>query len=123
MAKKTQQEDSIDKLEERRDALKKELEELQDQLEHTMDELREGMTSRMDPNFWIRKYPFPSFGLSVLLGIWVGTRTTGKKFSKEERNRKEESVLWSELKRAAIRKGVQKLVETIDEKLDEAGKK
>lgn len=122
MAKKAEQEVSIAKLEERRDTLKKELEELQGELEQTMDELREGMTSRMDPNYWIRKYPFQSLGLSVLLGLWFGTRTTAKKSTNSRESRKEESVLWSELKRAAIRKGVQKLIDTIDERLEELNK-
>lgn len=122
MAKKEEQEVSVAKLEERRETLKKELEELQGELEQTMDELRDGMTSRMDPNYWIRKYPFQSFGLSVLLGLWLGARAKATKSSNSKESRKEESILWSELKRAAVRKGVQKLIETIDEKLEEMNK-
>ncbi len=123
MAKKSENEESIAKLEERRDDLKKELEELQGELEQTMDELRESMSTRMDPNYWIRKYPFQSLGLSVLAGLWLGIRGSSSKSLKNESSRKEESVLWSELKRAAARRGVQKLIETLDEKLEEMNKK
>lgn len=123
MAKKSESEESIAKLEERRDELKKELEDLQGELEQTMDELREGMSTRLDPNYWIRKYPFQSLGLSLLTGFLLGTRSTSSNSTKSGSSRKEESILWSELKRAAIRRGVQKLVDTLDDKLEEMNKK
>lgn len=122
MAKKEEEKSDISKLEEQREALKKELDDLQKQLEQTVNEVKEGVTSRADISYWIRKYPLQFLGTSFFVGLLLGIRRKSSEIQKSESSR-EENILWSELKKAAIRRGVQRLMDMVDQKMDEMNPK
>jgi len=117
--KKSPQKKNISEMEKRRAAIKEELEKIEAELEDSLDDIKEDVTSRLEPKYWINKYPFESLGVSVLLGFILGNMAPGKRKSRESEHLIKDSLLWSELKRALTRKAVQRIMDMIDSRLDE----
>lgn len=116
--KKSPQNKSLSQIEERRAALKKELAELENELEDSIDDIKEGVTTKLDPKYWIRNYPLESFGVSTIIGFIAGNIIQNKGGSSSSERILQDSLLWSELKRALTRKTVQKIIDIIDSKVD-----
>lgn len=113
-----------DDVRQRREALKKELEELQDQIEESVGQLKGDVKSRVDVTYWIDKYPFGVAGLSVVAGFLLGMKwhSNGREETTPVSARKDHYLL-SELKRAVTRKAIQRVIDLLDEKVDQLQKK
>ncbi len=109
---------SDDDINQRRDALKKELEDLHEQIGKSVGEIKEGVQTRLDLSYWTNRYPFRVAGLSIVAGFLAGMRWSSGSRDRTKSVRGE-SYLWSELKRVAMRKAIQKVIDLLDEKVDQ----
>ena len=111
-----------DDVRQRREALKKELEELQGQIEESVGQLKGNVKTRLDVSYWIEKYPLGVAGLSVVAGFLLGM-----KWHSDGRDVPASAIkdhyLLSELKRAVTRKAIQRVIDLLDEKVDQLQKK
>ncbi len=108
----------------RRETLKKELEELQDQIKESVGQIKGDVKSRVDITYWINKYPLGAAGLSVVAGFLLGMKwhSNGRDVTASTSARKDHYLL-SELKRAVTRKAIQRVIDLLDEKVDQLQKK
>jgi|GEM_PF-2244448 len=113
-----------DDVKQRREALKKELEELQDQIEESVGQLKGDVKSRVDITYWIDKHPFGVAGLSIVAGFLLGMKwhSNGREVATPVSARKDHYLL-SELKRAVTKKAIQRVIDLLDEKVDQLQKK
>lgn len=103
MAKK-----KVDELQKRKQQLEEELSSIQDELDDSIIKVRNDLGSQLDPKTFIRKYPLPVVGASVLIGFLVGhkrrhdTTNTSSPSSKGEISK----TLMAEFKKIATRKAL-----------------
>ncbi|HKI47135.1 MAG TPA: hypothetical protein VKA08_17525 [Balneolales bacterium] len=111
-----------DDVRQRREALKRELEELQGQIEESVGQLKGDAKTRLDISYWIDKYPLGVAGLSVVAGFLLGMKWHSDGHDIPASARKDHYLL-SELKRAVTRKAIQRVIDLLDEKVDQLQKK
>ncbi len=111
-----------DHVRQRREALKRELDELQGQIEDSVGQLKGDVKTRLDVSYWIGKYPLGVAGLSVVAGFLLGMKWHSDGHDVRASARKEHYLL-SELKRAVTRKAIQRVIDLLDEKVDQLQKK
>ena len=121
-SKKKNRDSSADDVRQRREALKKELDELQGQIEESVGQLKGDVKTRLDVSYWIEKYPFSVAGLSVVAGFLLGMKWHSNGNVESSSARKDHYLL-SELKRAVTRKAIQRVIDLLDEKVDQLQKK
>lgn len=105
--------DDISRLEKKKAEIQKELETLQDDLGHSLDDIRTGVSSRLELAYWIKKYPLEALAAAIVGGFWLGIDPKSKIAQSTQIN-----VVWDELKSFLTKKAVQKLINTIDKKMD-----
>lgn len=98
----------------RKEKLESELQFIQSQLETTLEEIRDDVTARINPVYWIKKYPLKAAGFALAAGFILARRSKGSGSSDSFAG-----LLASELKRVATQKAVGFLVNTIENKLDQ----
>ena len=111
-----------DDVKQRREALQRELEELQDQIEESVGQLKGDVKTRLDISYWIEKHPLGVAGLSVVAGFLLGMKWHSDEYETSASARKDHYLL-SELKRAVTRKAIQRVIDLLDEKVDQLQKK
>lgn len=98
--------EKLDELQKRKRQLEEELQSIQDELDNSIIKVRNDLGSRLDPKTFIKKYPLPIVGASVLLGFLVGhkrrTNGTNSTSSKGELSK----TLLAEFKKIATRKAL-----------------
>ncbi|MFU8861171.1 MAG: hypothetical protein ACNA8K_12200 [Cyclonatronaceae bacterium] len=97
----------------RKEKLESELQHIQSQLESTLEDIRDDVTARVNPVYWIKKYPFRAAGLAVATGFLLARKGRGPGNSESFAG-----LLASELKRVATRKAVDFLVNSIENQLE-----
>ena len=100
--------DKLDEIEKKKRELQAELDRIQHELDHSLDEVRSDVSNRLQPSEFIKRYPLPVVGLSVLAGFLVGHSRRPTQSSSESRSREDgfSSALISELKKLATRKAI-----------------
>jgi len=104
-------EDKLDEIEKKKRELQAELDRIQHELDHSLDEVRSDVSNRLQPAEFIKRYPLPVVGLSVIAGYLVGhkrrsSRTSTSRDSESSGDDGFSSALLSELKRLATRKAI-----------------
>ncbi|TVQ14426.1 MAG: hypothetical protein EA364_04445 [Balneolaceae bacterium] len=97
----------------RKEKLESELQHIQSQLESTLEEIRDDVTARVNPLYWIKRYPLRAAGIAVVAGFMLARSVRGSGGSDSFGG-----LLASELKRVATQKAVGFVVNTIEKKLD-----
>ena len=113
--------DRLDEIEKKKRELQAELDRIQDELDHSLDEVRTDVSNRLQPAEFIKKYPLPVVGLSVLIGFLAGHRKSGSGTS--DGNSSDDgfsSALFSELKKLATRKALSFATDYIENLLNDA---
>lgn len=100
--------DKLDEIEKKKRELQAELDRIQAELDHSFDEVRSDVSNRLQPAEFIKRYPLPVVGLSVLVGFLAGHKRRDARSSSESDSKEDgfSSVLLSELKKLATRKAV-----------------
>lgn len=109
----------IDELDKKKQELEAELHNIEGELDSSLDQVRSEVSSNLDPKTFIRKYPLPVVGASVLLGYLLGHK--GKSSSKKTSSSSSNgvgSLLFSELKRVATKKAVSFATDYVEELLE-----
>lgn len=111
----------LSKLENKKKELEEELVRIQQGIDKSIDDVKEGVSSNMDPKNVIRKYPLPIVGASLVVGFLLGRdrkysdhisskrSNTGTNFS--------DSGISRELKRIIAKKGLNLLMDYLDDKV------
>jgi len=97
-------EEKIDKLEQKKKELEEELQKIQHELDDSIQKVRSDVTTQLSPAGFIKDHPLPVVGLSLLTGFILGSKRTGNSTGSSDRNFG--SLLLSELKRVATKKGL-----------------
>lgn len=97
--------DHIDKLEQKKQELKKELENIQNELDDSIEGVRNDVSSRLDPTEFIKKHPLPTVGLSILVGFLAGHKKTQVPTGSDS-GPSMTALLWNEIKKIGTRKAV-----------------
>lgn len=107
-------------LEKKKQELEQELANIQNGIDKSIDEVREGVSTNMAPKNIIRKYPLPIVGVSVVAGFLLGR---GRKYSSTSASnsysshRDAGSAISKEIKRMLAKKGLNLLLDYLDEKV------
>ncbi|WP_020402168.1 hypothetical protein [Gracilimonas tropica] len=113
----------LSEIEKKKQELEQELAEIQSGLDKSIDDVKEGVTTNLDPKNLIRRYPLPAVGASLVLGFLLGKER--KKSPRIASNRSHsyssdsESRIASEIKRIVARKGMNLLLDYLDDKVSE----
>lgn len=101
-------EDKLDEIEKKKRELQAELNRIQNELDHSLDEVRSDVSNRLQPSEFVKKYPLPIVGLSVLAGFLIGHKRRGSHSSDDSGSRDNgfSSALISELRKLATRKAI-----------------
>lgn len=105
--------------EQKKKELEAELSRIQTDIDQALDQVKTDVTSTVDPKEIIKKYPLPVVGAAFVIGAILGA-SGGKSSSKRNGKGKDTSIggmLFTELKRLAIKKGVDMLGKRIDNSL------
>ncbi len=117
-------EQKISKIEERKKELEEELARIQHGIDDSIDDVKTGVSSNLDPKNIIRKYPLPIVGASVIAGFLLGAESRPSRKASKPRNRNVgDSGISSEIKRILARKGLNMLLDYLDEKVYDIKKK
>lgn len=107
--------DNIDKLEQKKQELKRELESIQNELDDSFEGVRSDMSSKLDPSEFIKKHPLPTVGLSILVGFLAGTiKSSG---SGNSLGPPMAAILWNEIKKIGTKKAVSFITDYTEKKL------
>ncbi|MDR9417069.1 MAG: hypothetical protein RI564_12360 [Gracilimonas sp.] len=109
-------------IEKKKQELEQELSEIQNGLDKSIDDVREGVSSNLDPKNIIKKYPLPIVGASVLVGFLLGKekkRYTDTPSRSGKIKTEEESRIAAEIKRIVAKKGMNLLLDFIDNKISD----
>lgn len=100
--------EKLDKLQKRKQQLEEELASIQDELDDSIIKVRHDLGSRLDPKTFIKKYPLPIVGASVLLGFLVGHKRNNNRSDSDFSSSKGEisKTLLAEFKKLATRKAL-----------------
>lgn len=112
----------ISDLEKKKQELEEELVKIQNGLDRSIDEVREGVSHSMAPKNIIKKYPLPALGASLLIGFLAGREGKRSGSGRSARNRSNDdtaSALSSELKKILAKKGLNLLLNYLDDKIAE----
>lgn len=112
----------LSEIEQKKKALEQELADIQSGLDRSIDDVREGVSSNLDPKNIIKKYPIPIVGASVVVGFLLGrNRKSPSKISSgsAESTRASDSRIAKELKRVLAKKGLNLLLDYLDQKIAE----
>lgn len=115
-------EPKLSKLEKKKKELETELANIQTDLDKSIDDVREGVSSNMDPKNFIRRYPLPMVGASVLLGFFLGKdRKRSSEMSSNYRkdSNSSDSGISREIKKVLAKKGLSLLLDFLDDKISE----
>ena len=96
--------EKIDKLEEKKKELEQELHDIQHELDDSLDKVRTDVSSQLAPTEFIRRHPLPVVGLSLLAGFLLGNKNS--RTSSDSSGSGFSSVLLSEIKKLATKKGI-----------------
>lgn len=99
--------DKLDEIEKKKQELQAELDRIQGELDHSLDEVRTDVSNKLQPAEFIRKYPLPVVGFSVLFGFLAGhKKSSSVAATGESSDDGLSSTLLTELKRLATRKAI-----------------
>jgi len=103
----------------KKEELEQKLARLQEEIDHSFDEVKDDVTQSFSPAEIIKKYPLPVVGSAFLLGIILGKegKTKSKSRSSSANGNGFSGVLLNELKKYAVKKGVQFIKQKVDQKL------
>lgn len=96
--------EKIDKLEEKKKELEQELQNIQHELDDSLDRVRSDVSSQLAPTQFIKRHPLPVVGLSVLAGFLLGNKKSTESSGSSDSGFS--SVLVSEIKKLATKKGI-----------------
>ena len=99
--------------------LEAELSRIQGGIDEALDQVKTDVTNTVDPKEIIKKHPLPVVGAAFIIGALLGS-AGGKSTPKRNGKGKDTSVkgmLFTELKRLAIKKGIDVLSKRIDNSL------
>lgn len=96
--------EKIDQLEEKKKELEQELQSIQHELDDSLDKVRSDVSSQLAPTEFIKRHPLPVVGLSVLAGFLLGNKNSSD--SSGSSGSRFNSVLLSEIKKLATKKGI-----------------
>ena len=96
--------EKIDKLEEKKKELEQELQNIQHELDDSLDKVRSDVSSQLAPTQFIKRHPLPVVGLSVLAGFLLGNKNSNRISGSSDSGFS--SVLISEIKKLATKKGI-----------------
>lgn len=114
-------EEKLSNLEKKKQELEQELEKLQTGLDKSIDDVKEGVSSNLDPKNIIRKYPLPVVGAAIVAGFLLGKEKSPTRFTRKS-NRRESSPIATEIKRIAAKKGLNLLLDYLEQKITELKK-
>lgn len=113
----------LSEIEKKKQELEQELAEIQSGLDKSIDDVKEGVTTNLDPKNLIRRYPLPAVGASLVLGFLLGKERKKSPRIASNRSRSyssdSESRIASEIKRIVARKGMNLLLDYLDDKVSE----
>lgn len=103
----------------KKEELEQKLARLQEEIDHSFDEVKDDVTQTFSPVEIIKKYPLPVVGGAFLLGIILGKEGKNKSKSRPSSSGGDgfSGVLLKELKKYAVKKGVQLIKQKVDQKL------
>ncbi len=98
--------EKVDELQKRKQQLEEELANIQDELDDSIIKVRDDLGSQLDPKTFIRKYPLPIVGASVLLGFLVGHKRRNNSTNSISSKSELSKTLLTEFKKIATRKAL-----------------
>lgn len=106
----------LSNLEKKKKELEEELVRIQGGIDKSIDKVKEGVSTNMDPKNIIRKHPLPVVGASVIIGFLLGRdRKDSSRVSSN--NSGSDSGITRELKRILARKGLNLLMDYLDQQI------
>lgn len=99
------EDENMDKLEQKKQELEEELKKIQHELDDSFDQVRTDVSSKLHPVEFVKNYPLPAVGLSVLIGFLAGNKNI-KKMPSDSSGQAFHTLLWSELKKIVTKKAV-----------------
>lgn len=106
----------LSNLEKKKKELEDELVRIQGGIDKSIDEVKEGVSTNLDPKNVIKKYPLPAVGASVLIGFLLGRdRKNSSRITSN--NSGSDSGITRELKRILARKGLNLLMDYLDQQI------
>ena len=103
----------------RKQALEAELARIQGDIDQALDQVKEDVSNSVDPKEIIRKHPLPVVGAAFVLGALLGSvnKQNSSPKSSKGKDTSVRGMLFTELKRMAIKKGIDVLSKRIDNSL------
>lgn len=114
--------DKLDEIEKKKKELQAELDRIQDELDNSLDEVRSDVSNKLQPAEFVKKYPLPVLGLSVLVGFLTGHKRRASELPSSAARAKEDGfsyTLLSELKKIATRKAISFATDYVESLLGE----
>ena len=103
----------------RKQELEAELARIQGDIDQALDQVKEDVSNSVDPKEIIRKHPLPVVGAAFVLGALLGSvnKQNSSPKSSKGKDTSVRGMLFTELKRMAIKKGIDVLSKRIDNSL------
>ena len=106
-------------LEERKAHLESELESIQNELGGSWKEIKRRVKSRIDPKFWLQRYPISSVSAAFLAGILLGRGKKHRSPTTADQSGSFKNLLLTELKSIAVQRLTRAAMEQLEEKMEQ----